>query len=241
MRLAVISDIHGNLEAFQEVLKDIQQCRVEYVVCLGDMIGYGPEPEEVVRLIMEKNIPTVMGNHELAILEPRYLEWFNPLCQLSLNKTRTLLSHETITFIRSLENHLLLGDSLFVHGVPPDSVMTYLMQLSDEEIRTIFQTNREKKYFVGHTHDLVLKGDRENDIYTRPLRQEIIPFKTGRTYLVNVGSVGQPRDGNNQAKYVIWDQEAESLETRFIAYDIERTVRKILDLGLPEYHARRLW
>jgi predicted phosphodiesterase len=241
LRLAVISDIHGNLEAFQEVLKDIQQCRVDYVVCLGDMIGYGPEPEAVVQLIREKNIPTVMGNHELAILEPRYLEWFNPLCQLSLSKTRTLLSHETLTFIRSLENYLILGDSRFVHGVPPDSVMTYLIQLSDEDIQILFQNSRESKFFVGHTHDLVLKADKGNGVYTRPLAQETIPFKTDQTYLVNVGSVGQPRDGNNRAKYVIWDQEAESLETRFIAYDIEHTARKILALGLPEYHARRLW
>jgi predicted phosphodiesterase len=241
LRLGILSDIHGNLEAFLKVLEDIHQSHIDYVVCLGDMIGYGPEPEEVIQLIKERNIPTIMGNHELAILEPRYLEWFNPLCQQSLYKTKTLLSYESIDFIRSLENHLILGESLFVHGVPPDSVMTYLFELSNGDINTLFRTSVETKFFVGHTHGLVLKGNEENGVYSRPLNREIIPFKTDQTYLVNVGSVGQPRDGNNQAKYVIWDQEAESLEVRFISYNIERTVRKILALGLPEYHARRLW
>jgi predicted phosphodiesterase len=241
LRLAVISDIHGNLEAFQKVLEDIQGCYIDYVICLGDMIGYGPDPEGVVQLIRGKNIPTVMGNHELALLEPRYLERFNPLSQLSLFKTKNLLTHEAIHFIRSLENQLTLGDSLFVHGAPPDSVMTYLFELSREDINTLFRTRAETKFFVGHTHDLILIGIGVNGLYSRPLAQEILPFKTGQKYLVNVGSVGQPRDGNNQAKYVIWDQEAESLEVRFISYDIERTVQKIQALGLPEYHARRLW
>jgi predicted phosphodiesterase len=241
LRLAVISDIHGNLEAFQKALEDIQGCHIDYVVCLGDMVGYGPNPEGVVQLIREKNIPTVMGNHELAILEPRYLERFNPLSQLSLYKTKNLLSHESIHFIRTLENQMILGDSLFVHGTPPDSVMTYLFELSSEEINTLFRTRAETKFFVGHTHDLVLKGNDVNGIYSRSLTQEIFPFKTGQKYIVNVGSVGQPRDGNNRAKYVIWDQETETLEVRFISYDIERTVQKILSLGLPEFHARRLW
>jgi predicted phosphodiesterase len=241
LRLAVISDIHGNLEAFQKVLEDIHGCYIDYVICLGDMIGYGPDPEGVVQLIRGKNIPTVMGNHELALLEPRYLERFNPLSQLSLFKTKNLLTHEAIHFIRSLENQLTLGDSLFVHGAPPDSVMTYLFELSNEDINTLFLTRAETKFFVGHTHDLILIGIGVNGLYSRPLTQEILPFKTGQKYLVNVGSVGQPRDGNNQAKYVIWDQEAESLEVRFISYDIERTVHKIQALGLPEYHARRLW
>lgn len=241
MRLAVISDIHGNLEAFQEVLEDMERCRKDYVVCLGDMVGYGPEPEEVVRLIREKNIPTVLGNHELALLEPRYLDWFNPLCRISLQKTKTLLSSDSLRFIRTLENHLQLGEGLFVHGVPPDSVMTYLYELSNEDLVSLFQQRPEKKFFVGHTHDLLLKAYIDEGLTSRPLTRERLPFKPGQKVLVNVGSVGQPRDGTNQAKYVIWDQEAETLEVRFVSYDISRTVQKILALGLPEYHARRLW
>jgi predicted phosphodiesterase len=241
MRLAIISDIHGNLEAFQQVLADIERSRIDQVICLGDMIGYGPEPEEVIQLIQKENIPSIMGNHELAILEPRYLEWFNILCQMSLDKTKRLLSHETIHYIHALKNYLKLGEALFVHGSPPDSVMTYIYELSDSDLETLLQAREEKFFFVGHTHDLLLKMYDGNAVYSQPLSEGVFPLQENQKYLVNVGSVGQPRDGNNQAKYVIWDQAAANLEVRFVPYDIGRTVQKIFALGLPEYHARRLW
>jgi len=241
LRLAVISDIHGNLEAFKQVLVDMEDCGIDRVVCLGDMIGYGPEPEAVVRLIRERNIPAIMGNHELAMVKPRYLKWFNPLCQQSLHITRSLLSNDTMNYIRTLKPNLTFEGSLLVHGCPPDSILTYLYELSDLDLKALFQQRSEKKFFVGHTHDLLLKAYYRNKLRSRLLTRETVPFGKNQKYLVNVGSVGQPRDGNNQAKYVIWDEGAESLEVRFVSYDIARTADKIIELGFPKYHAKRLW
>ncbi|UCG80249.1 MAG: metallophosphoesterase, partial [Desulfobacterales bacterium] len=103
MRLAIISDIHGNLEAFKEVLADIDQSKVDEIASLGDNIGYGPEPEEVVQLIRKHNIPSVMGNHELAVSDTRYLDWMNPSARQSLVMTRHLLSPDTLDYIDTLK------------------------------------------------------------------------------------------------------------------------------------------
>lgn len=240
MRLAVLSDIHGNLEAFLQVLNDLESCHIDRVVCLGDMIGYGPEPEAVVRLIQERAIPALLGNHESALLDPDRLEWFNPICRESLNHTRTFLSNETMDYLGSLRPNRIEGDSLFVHGCPPDSVFTYLFELSESELEDLFKERPESRFFVGHTHDLLLITYDGSTISSEPLGKKTVHFKGTNRYLINVGSVGQPRDGNNQAKYIIWDDQAQSLEVRFVPYDIARTARKIIDLGFPAYHARRL-
>lgn len=240
MRLAVLSDIHGNLEAFQQVLNDLETCQIDRVICLGDMIGYGPEPEAVVRLIQERAIPALLGNHETAILDPDRLEWFNPLCRQSLNHTRTFLSSETMDYLGSLKINWIEGDSLFVHGCPPDSVFTYLFELSEPELEDLFKGRPESRFFVGHTHDLLLITYNGSTISTEPLERKAVFLKETDRYLINVGSVGQPRDGNNQAKYIIWDDQAQSLEVRFVPYDVARTARKIIERGFPAYHARRL-
>ena len=107
MRLAIISDIHGNLEAFRAVMADIDQNRVDGLACLGDNIGYGPDSEEVVKLICERDIPCVMGNHELAILDPTSLDWMNPAAQRSLRITQEHLSQETLNYICNLKPSMI--------------------------------------------------------------------------------------------------------------------------------------
>ena len=130
MRIAVVSDIHGNLEALKQVLADIDQSGVDSVVCLGDNIGYGPESEGVVNLIRKRNIPSVMGNHELAIVEPMYVDRMNPTARRSLLLTQKLISQDTLEYIKSLKTSLIFHESLCVHGCPPDSVTKYLFQVS---------------------------------------------------------------------------------------------------------------
>ena len=106
MRIAVISDIHGNMEALQQVSFDIEKSNVDTIVCLGDMVGYGPEPEQVVQWIMSRNIPTIMGNHELALIDPTYLELFNPAARKSIQTIIPWLSEESMAFISELETSL---------------------------------------------------------------------------------------------------------------------------------------
>ncbi|MFH0997228.1 MAG: metallophosphoesterase family protein [Pseudomonadota bacterium] len=241
MKIAVLSDIHGNLDAFREVLQDMDRFRVDQVICLGDMIGYGPEPEETVRLIRERAIPCVMGNHEMAVVKPQLQEWFNPQARESIQKTQTLLSAETLLYIHGLPSSRIIERFRFVHGCPPNSPFIYLYQLSESRLLEIFRKSNEWIIFVGHTHNLKLIRFDGKEIVRKPLRQEIVPLNEQSCYIVNVGSVGQPRDGNNTAKYVILDTLAHSLEVRFVPYDIAVVYRKIINAGLPKSHAERLW
>ncbi len=241
MRLAVISDIHGNLEAFREVLADLEQSRTDQVYCLGDNIGYGPEPEAVVRLLRQRQIPTVKGNHELGVSDPAYLHLFNATAQASLRLTRRLISADTCAFIEQLPTNLTQGECLMVHGCPPDSITRYLFELADEELLLLLKRLPQRLSFVGHTHDLELITYDGLELIRQPLGRGETPLRPGCRYLINVGSVGQPRDGNNNAKYVIYDDTSRLLEVRFIPYDISKTADKIIALGFPSFYAARLW
>jgi predicted phosphodiesterase len=242
MKIAIISDIHGNLDAFRQVLEDIKASGVDTVVCLGDNVGYGPEPEQVIRQVRELNIPCVMGNHELAVLDSEHLNWFNPAARISLQKTMTLLSEESFNYIRGMKSSLVIYESRFVHGFPPDSMKIYLFQASKDTLDQTFKQMKERLCFVGHTHELNLIGfDGKISQYISLGKETVIHLHKDRKYIVNVGSVGQPRDSNNNAKYIIWNTTEDSLEIRFVSYDIAAVVRKIMAAGLPKVHADRLW
>lgn len=241
MRLAIISDIHGNLEAFKEVLADIDNAEVDSVACLGDNVGYGPEPEEVVRLIRQRNIPCVMGNHELVLAKPTRLGEMNPSSRKSALLTPGFLSQDSTDYVRTLKPSMIFHGALCVHGCPPDSVTKYLFTASTATFRSLFLAMKEKICFAGHTHDLELIGFDGERVVKTPLCKGVTALEKEKQYIINAGSVGQPRDGNNNAKYVIWDTGARSIDVRFIPYDIEKTVNKILALDLPEFNATRLW
>jgi len=241
MRLAIISDIHGNLEAFKEVLADIDRSHIDGLACLGDNIGYGPEPERVIDLVRERDIPCVMGNHELAVLDIKYLDLMNPTARKSLVRTSELLSDDSVEYIRTLPLAMTYHGSLCVHGCPPDSAVTYLFQLSLAQLEETFLAMEQKICFLGHTHDLLMISFDGDQLIRAPLRNGIVSLHKDHQYIINVGAVGQPRDGNNNAKYVIWDMAAENIEVRFVPYDIAATANKIIELGLPELNARRLW
>lgn len=241
MRAAIISDIHGNLEAFKSVLDDIEAEKISDVVCLGDNVGYGPEPEAVVKLIRERPIPCVMGNHELVLAKAGQLSGMNPTARKSAVMTRNLVSPETMEYIRGLKPTMDFHGALCVHGCPPASMTTYLMFLSEEELADVFRSMDERVCFAGHTHDLELISFDGAKVSREPLGTAERVLEADRQYIVNVGSVGQPRDGNNRAKYVIWDLARDTVLTRFVPYDIAKTAEKILALGLPEVNASRLW
>lgn len=241
LKLAIISDIHGNFEAFQEVLSDLESVDFNEMVCLGDCIGYGPDPEAVLEQVIQRKIPTLLGNHELAVCNRRHLNWFNPLARISIEKTITLLSDASIEFIQSLPCSLVVHCCRCVHGYPPDSVRTYLFQKAPHALIETFNSMAESVCFVGHTHDLELIQFDGRQIDRLPLKEGVGTLDPRFGYIVNVGSVGQPRDGNNKAKYAIYDTESHELEIRYVTYDISATVAKIKAAGLPEQHANRLW
>jgi predicted phosphodiesterase len=230
------------LDAFGKVLNDIDASGIDAIVCLGDNVGYGPEPEQVIRQIRKRKIPCVMGNHERAVSDRAHLNWFNPAARISLQKTTTMLSEQSINYINGMKSSLVVYQSRFVHGFPPDSKDIYLFQVPNHTLNQTFKEMKERLCFVGHTHELKLIGFDGKESQHIPLKDGIVKhLHKDRKYIVNVGSVGQPRDGNNNAKYVIWDTSEDSLEVRFIPYDIEAVVGKIIASGLPKVHADRLW
>jgi predicted phosphodiesterase len=241
MRLAIFSDTHGNYDAFQQVMKDIDSSRVDAIMSLGDNIGYGPEPDRVIEKIKTDNIQSVQGNHELAVKDDEYLNWFNPKARQSLIKTRDLLSDASIRYVCQFEPFITAHDCRFVHGFPPDSPLIYMFQVSDNGQKEVFEEMVERLCFIGHTHTLEIIDYDGNDINHDELPEGVTPLEAGKKYIINIGSVGQPRDLNNNAKYVIWDSSTDTIDVRFIAYDIASVVQKIQTVGLPEEHAQRLW
>lgn len=240
MRIAVISDIHSNLLAFEQVLADIDVQQVDAMVCLGDTIGYGPEPEETTTLLRQRGIPSVMGNHEYALIEESYFRRLNPVARESLALTRSLLTRETITYIRTLPPVLRLHDALFVHGVPPDSMTRYLFQTKDEILQKACRAMVEKICFVGHTHLLEFVLCTESGVERQRLKEgvfELPGLGEKDSLIINVGSIGQPRDESTKSKYVIWDKAAATIKVRHITYDAKKTARQILNLGFPKSNA----
>jgi predicted phosphodiesterase len=241
MRFAIFSDTHGNFDAFEEVLKDIDRSAVDEVISLGDNIGYGPEPDRVIKKLIALDIPSVQGNHELATEDKEYLNWFNPAARKSLIKTRKLLSKTSIEHISLFKPYITSHNCRFVHGFPPDSPLMYVYQISEGRKQEILEEMTETLCFIGHTHTLELMGYAGKEIEYEDLPEGVIRLDPERKYIINIGSVGQPRDSSNRAKYVIWDSAQNSLDVRFVSYDIASVVKKIKAAGLPKEHAERLW
>ncbi len=241
MKIAVISDIHGNLEALKEVLADIERAGVDSIICLGDIIGYGPEPERSAQLIRSMAIPRVIGNHELALAKPEFLSWFNDIARESVLLSQKLLSEESKAWLSRLDATLVSHDALFVHGCPPDSIFNYIFEWDDMGIETLFNSFEQRICFIGHTHFLEYICFQDGVIRRNWLGEGEFMLQQDARYIISVGSVGQPRDGNSSSKYVIWDTEKNRLDVRFVPYDIDKTAAGIIRLGFPRINAERLW
>ncbi len=240
MKIAVLSDIHGNLEAFEAVCADLMRQGANRVICLGDNIGYGPNPEEVICRVRQRGFVSVLGNHEFALKDARGRRWFNFQAAENNIETEKLLSDESKEFCCSLPPFIEVENAHFVHGYPPASVFRYLNRQSDEKISTLFDQTLTSLFFLGHTHRLELVTGRNGAITRQVLKQERVAFAPDEKYIVNCGSVGQPRDGDNRAKYVLWDCSKHQLEVRFVEYDYMTTMKKIRDRGFSEIYAIRL-
>ncbi|MBU0995251.1 MAG: metallophosphatase family protein [Proteobacteria bacterium] len=240
MRIAVISDIHSNADALDAVLKDIDVSLVDGIMSLGDNIGYGPDPESVIRKIREREVPSVLGNHELAALDQSYLSCLNPHARKALLKNFSMMSEESINYIKRLKSHFQIGNFYFVHGFPPDAVTTYFYFVKDDSMMSILNHMTSRVCFIGHTHDLNIAYIGQDKMIRKSLGKGITYLDDSRKYIVNVGSVGQPRCSDKSAKYVILDEEKNTLEVRSVLYDPSNTVQRIQELGLPYQYAERL-
>ena len=240
MLLAVVADIHANLEALDAVLADIDAAAPTAVVSLGDNIGYGPDPALVLARLAARGIPSVRGNHEWAVADPARERLFNPQSREALWRTRELLPQELIARVAAYPTSLSLYGCRFVHGLPPNDTATYLFEAGDVTLRRAFARTAERISFVGHTHMLEATALRGREVLRYELGVGDNPLDARERHIVNVGSVGQPRDGDTRAKYGLYDDARAVLTIRAVPYDAKATAAKIIARGLPRRYADRL-
>lgn len=241
MRTALLADIHANMAALEAVLEDIAGQGVAEILCLGDSIGYGPDPGEVMAELRRQGVSSVLGNHEYAVRNPVYRTQMNPDPRRSMEMTLAMLSEEDLAQISSLEPVLTVNGARLVHGCPPKSPTCYLFYPSTQMLERLFASIPERLCFYGHTH--VLSFFEEGLPPEKGMEAELGTYRLhhDRRYLINPGSVGQPRDGiNNRAKYLIWDRERGTVTYRDVAYDVQRTVNSLRRLNFPSFNAERL-
>lgn len=241
MKIAVFSDIHGNLEALEAATDDVAGMAADMVVCLGDLIGYGPDPEAVVSRVARLGFVAILGNHEEALVSRRARQWMNFQARENSIATELLLSADARRYCSALPRQYRAENALFVHGAPPDSVTIYLYKLQQPDIEKIFAENSERIFFVGHTHELqVVSLEGKDVVRETPAVGKLVQLRQEKKYLVNCGSVGQPRDGDSRAKYILWDSDRRTIEVRAVHYDVEKTAKKIIARGFPRAYADRL-
>ena len=240
MRFAVISDVHSNLEALEAVLEDMDRATIHKIISLGDNIGYGADPEAVMDIIAARGIESVLGNHELACLSKSYLAGFNPQAHKALLINRSMLSLRLLDYLGHLPLCLVKSDLRFVHGTPPDSPTKYVTRVADGALGEIMKDLKEKISFVGHTHRLGLVVWKDGRMRRLALEKKAVYLDSESRYVVNAGSVSQPRDGNLNAKYLIWDSQRRSVEFREVDYDRVLAAEKMKKAGLPMRYAQKL-
>ena len=234
MKFAVVSDIHANWQALQSVLDDMPA--VDGVICLGDVVGYGGDPNRCLDLIREKGWPTLVGNHDRACTDVDILEWFNEDAARAIEWTVARLGSERLAWLAGLPDTDQIGDEvLLVHGSPRDHIYEYILDAPTAEANLDLIDGQV--CFHGHTH---VPGIFRRDGGQLIHEYRLGPFKLGGTELVNPGSVGQPRDGNPDSSYAIWDRNAGTFEFRRVAYDREGAKLAIRKARLPERFADRL-
>ncbi|MHC4253404.1 MAG: metallophosphoesterase family protein [Planctomycetota bacterium] len=247
MKRAIISDIHANQDALTAVLDDIDDRGIDEIICLGDVVGYGPEPAECIALVRDRCRAVLMGNHDWALMVAPY--GFNPIAAEAINCHRSMLENGCLDhkrceahldFLKERPNKLKENGTLYVHASPRDPITEYILETDvaygpTDKIRENFELI-ENVCFVGHSHRPgVITPDFK---WLKPDEAEGLDV-TGAKHLVNEGSVGQPRDGDPRACYVEWDDGA--IFFRRVEYPFRKTMKKIEKLGcLHSYCAERL-
>ncbi len=240
MRYAVLSDVHGNLEALEAVLADVNRQRPDAVVCLGDTVGYGPDPNECASRIQALGGPVLAGNHDRAATGTLDINDFTPMARLAMEWTIGVVSSETRRWLASLPARLETPHFLGVHGSPRDPIEEYILDLPTS--LAIFTEHRFSLCLVGHSHvpgAFVLGADGTVSARELPIG-EAAPLAATSRYIINVGSVGQPRDGDPRAAYVLLDADAAAVTLRRLPYTIFATQEKMTARGLPVQLAQRL-
>jgi len=237
MRYAVVSDIHGNLESLRIALAALR--KDDGLLCLGDIVGYGPNPNECVELIRERATATILGNHDVAAIESFGLDYFNPAAREAIEWTQKVLTPQSRDWLASLDYELRTPEYLLVHGAP----VNYFEYIVDNpSAAEAFDGTDAPLVFIGHTHLAEYYAKAPSGRITRhPMRTGgSLQLDPATRYILNAGSIGQPRDGNPQASFLFYDQSNGTIEWQRYDYPIESVREKIAHEHLPARLADRL-
>ena len=245
MKIAVISDVHANLSALQAVLADIDAVAPDAAIWhTGDIVGYNAEPNEVVALLRKRGAVGVMGNHDAAVLGELEVKWFNPEAAAAVRWTATHLTPESASWLHALPKISEMGAATLVHASLLKPLEEYV--INAEGARENLLALSTPVLFHGHTHIpayWALRGNQSASVVIDGHAQPLLSPS-----LINVGSVGQPRDGDVRASWVLWDRSDDgsaigalgTVQWRRVAYDVARTQAVVRAAGLPEFLADRL-
>ncbi len=238
MRILIISDIHANLTALEAVIADAGP--VDATWCLGDLVGYGPDPNECIERVRElPELTCLLGNHDAAALSQIDIDSFNPDARLAIHWTRNALSASSLTFLRSLPDFAVINDMTLTHGSPRQPVWEYIL---DTRTATLNFEYFDTPYcVVGHTHLPVLYYLPDESRVARLIVPDAnMQLTLAPRTILNPGSVGQPRDRDPRAAYAIYEPEQNLWEYHRVVYDVSEVQARMVKAELPERHIQRL-
>ncbi len=238
MRTAILTDIHANLEALTACIEAAQAQQVDRFVCLGDTVGYGADPNAACDLVRQHCQFAVLGNHDAAVAGRMDYSYYYSAAREVLDWTALQLSAENLAWLRSLPYQQVEGAVTFGHASPRDpAAFEYVFALEQAEDLVVRAETLAHLTFIGHSHlqRAFLLGATVKDVWA-----ECVRIDPGSKYLCSIGSCGQPRDYDPRSCFGVWDDESRTVEFHRVAYDAEKTARKILEAGLSPHFARRL-
>lgn len=238
MKIAFISDVHGNLEALTSVRKSLQNKRVDKVLFLGDIVGYGANPNECIEIVRDMSDDILAGNHDWAAIGKSNTDYFNTVAKEAIEWTQDQLTEDNKAFLASQSLIGEMEDFICVHSTPfhPED-WGYIISIADAY--ESFETFSQSLCFIAHSHNPIvfIKTDTKDIVARKPSQTKILK---GFRYIIDIGSVGQPRDGNPLSCYGIYDTEKKECGLIRVQYAVTRAQEKILGAGLPPFLAERL-
>jgi predicted phosphodiesterase len=236
MRFAIFGDIHANLHALHAVLSDAREQLCTHYVCMGDVVGYNAFPKQCIEIVRNLECPVVKGNHDEQASMMGDQEGFNPLAEEAMNWTRDQLSPADKEWLRSLRMQRQVRDFTIVHATL-DTPHKWGYVFNQLDAAASFSYQHTSVCFIGHTHTPKAYV-RDGSVRTIPL--DTLLLQQGKRYLINVGSVGQPRDSDWRSAYCVYDTNTNDVKLRRVEYDLAGAQQAILDAGLPRKLAERL-
>ncbi|MCF7898233.1 MAG: metallophosphatase family protein [Candidatus Omnitrophica bacterium] len=238
MRYGIFSDIHSNLEAFSEAVNYFNGRKIDRFICLGDIVGYGPDPQQCLEVVKKLKSKTIAGNHDWATVGKFNLNYFNWCAQKALSWTQKKINEKGWKYLHGLPLIYKKNNFYCVHG-SLDKPKNFNYTITPSQVQLNFSLLDARLCFIGHSHITEVFCLNKGQI--KHLRKEKINIEKDKKYIINVGSIGQPRDGDPRLSLCVYDTDKQLLTFKRIEYNIKKTADKIIKKKLPEFLAKRLY